>query len=646
MTLSTRAIGFDSSLEQAPTTSGRSHLLTIGIDQYRDRDIRPLVTAVRDAKDVAALLTAKYQFDPNNVQSLFDAAATQKAILKALEHLIETVQAGDVVLLYFAGHGILKESINEGFWVPADAERGDEGSYIANSLIVKYLRSIRSLHTVVIADACFAGAMFGERRLADNAQQRLERLPSRWLITSCRDTPGLDQDNRPNSPFADSLLLHLKINEKEALPVSELARSIITDVGNNYEQLPRCAPLYGVEDRGGEFAFRLKGSAAPLPEPTPAPVPNPTPGPIANPAPTPWARIGLWLLGLIAAIAGIGISVEIFYTPAPPAKVYLAAQTPTVVLGKIPLGQRDTFEFVVSNVGKTEALVNEFECKCNYVELLDTASAKIAPNESRTYRAVWLGEGQLGSKRCVIVTKGPNVVEAARTLVQAEVVDAPATIESPKETPPSDSNSAGTPPASKARLALEKTDIVNKNGVIDLGEIRQGNERTFAFKVKNLSNLRAEMTTVTSSCGALTAAKGGNTFIAPNGLGSYGGVWKASQTGAQQCTLTINGSNLEQPLRVVVKANVKAATAGGGGTVVPPPEMCKATCRSKRIGAQITLVNMDTNKEYNATTNAAGEANFSVPCDLIGQTVKVYVRGGGPDDQFKVVLARFFSTPD
>jgi hypothetical protein len=646
MTLNTRTIGFDPAVEQTPAAFGRSHLLTIGIDQYRDRDIRPLATAVRDAKDVAGLLTDKYQFDPNNVQSLFDGAATQKAILKALERLIETVQGGDVVLIYFAGHGILKDIINEGFWIPADAERGDEGSYIANSLIVKYLRSIKSLHTVVIADACFAGAMFGERRLADNAQQRLERLPSRWLITSCRDTPSIDKDNRANSPFADSLLLHLKINEKEALPVSELARSIITDVGNNYEQLPRYAPIYGVEDRGGEFAFRLKGSVAPLPEPKPAPAPNPTPGPVANPTPTPWSRIVAWASGFVAVVLGAwGISE--FLTPSPPEKVYLAAQTPTVVLGKIPLGQRDTFEFVVSNVGKTEAFVNEFECKCDYVQFLDTTSAKIPPNESRTYRAVWLGEGQLGSKRCVIVTKGPNVVEAARTLVQAEVVEAPPANEI-ASTPSNTSNSVTPPPAAKARLALETTDIVNKNGVIDLGEIKQGSERTFAFKIKNLSTLRAEMTTVTSSCGALTAAKGGNNFIAPNGLGSYGGVWKANQIGAQQCTLTINGSNLEAPVQVVVKARVKSATAGGGGTVVPPPRAdgCRATCRSKRIGAQITLLNMDTNQEYNATTNAAGEATFSVPCDLIGQTVKIYLRGGGPDDKFNVVLTRFFSTPD
>ena len=109
----------------------------------RDR----LYNAVKDAKEVVDVLLNKYQFEQTLVMELYNEAATKKNIYKKLRELTERVTPKDNVLIYFSGHGEYDKLAKEGYWIPVDAENGEESDYIPNTVIRKKLGTINSHHT-------------------------------------------------------------------------------------------------------------------------------------------------------------------------------------------------------------------------------------------------------------------------------------------------------------------------------------------------------------------------------------------------------------------------------------------------------------------------------------------------------------------
>ena len=233
---------------------GKNYLLVIGIDQYQD--FPPLRNAVKDAQEIAKVLVEKYQFERENVFTLFNSAATQRAIVEQFRRLAETATEEDSLLVYHSGHGEYDKRIDAGYWIPADARRGEIGSYISFDLITRLLRAIRSRHTFIISDSAHSGSFFTSK--APTVPEPSESLPSRWLLTAGRNEVVADGWQGENSPFAQAVLQHLQRNKEPRLRVSDFCSSVTLAVGNNASELPRFGPLQGIGHQGGEFMFRLK----------------------------------------------------------------------------------------------------------------------------------------------------------------------------------------------------------------------------------------------------------------------------------------------------------------------------------------------------------------------------------------------------
>ena len=85
--------------------TGREKALVIGISDYPS-PIRKLPAVANDVREMAKLLSsAQGQFPAQNVRSLTDGEATQKAVLEAIESTFSGLQADDAVFAYMAGHG-------------------------------------------------------------------------------------------------------------------------------------------------------------------------------------------------------------------------------------------------------------------------------------------------------------------------------------------------------------------------------------------------------------------------------------------------------------------------------------------------------------------------------------------------------------
>ena len=233
---------------------GKNYLLAIGINKYKYWP--QLNNATGDAKDVKALLLSKYQFENNNVSELYDEDATYKNILDKLMQMKTKIGTNDNLLIYFSGHGFYNKDIDEGFWIPVEAQKNQETEFLPNSTLLKYLKAINAKHIFLVADACFSGALFsqGSRGYIDN----VEKFKSRWGLTSGRLEVVSDGQTGKNSPFASYFIKFLTENAKIQFSVSELIQYVKIAVSNNSEQTPIGSPLKNVGDEGGEFIFYLK----------------------------------------------------------------------------------------------------------------------------------------------------------------------------------------------------------------------------------------------------------------------------------------------------------------------------------------------------------------------------------------------------
>jgi hypothetical protein len=253
---------------------GAYKALIIGINEYADPKIPDLDNAVNDATKIAGLLKTKYGFQ---FQMLLNERATKKAIYKALRKLVKTSKAADSVLIYFAGHGDLDRTYDDGWWIPADARAGEPVTYFENVQIQKAMRSLKSRHVLLISDSCFSGTLFGKSRdmppvIDDKYYLSLYNEKSRWGITSGNRTPVSDAGSGGHSVFAYHLIKALSQNAKPFLSTQEVYTDIAPIISNNSEQTPLCRPIRGTGDQGGEFIFIAAGKRQVPPKAEPEPL--------------------------------------------------------------------------------------------------------------------------------------------------------------------------------------------------------------------------------------------------------------------------------------------------------------------------------------------------------------------------------------
>ena len=236
---------------------GEYKALIIGINDYKNANIPDLETAVSDAKALARILENEYGFE---VKLLLDRQATREAIYRSLRRLAASTKPNDSVLIYFAGHGDLDRTYNDGWWIPADAVGGNPVTYFDNVQVQKAMRNMKARHVLLISDSCYSGTLFGKARslppvIDDKYYLNLYNEKSRWGMTSGNKTPVSDGGTGDHSVFAYQLIKELKKNERPFLSIQEIYTRIAPVIANNSAQTPICRPILNTGDQGGEFVF-------------------------------------------------------------------------------------------------------------------------------------------------------------------------------------------------------------------------------------------------------------------------------------------------------------------------------------------------------------------------------------------------------
>jgi hypothetical protein len=236
------------------TKESKYYGLIIGINKYEDSNLPSLDNPISDAEKLYHTLIEKYAFNRSDLMILKDAKRND--IVYALDGLAGRVTPNDNVLIFYAGHGTWDARANVGYWLPSDAYLTTTANWFRNSALVDYLKVINSKHTLLITDACFAGAIFKTRSVfpqQDRAYEILYDLPSRKAMTSGTLTEVPDR-----SSFTRYLIDRLIANEGTYLSSWELFNSFRIAVINNSDAIPQYGEIQNVGDEGGDFIFLKK----------------------------------------------------------------------------------------------------------------------------------------------------------------------------------------------------------------------------------------------------------------------------------------------------------------------------------------------------------------------------------------------------
>lgn len=249
-----RGLDLESAIPAFDPAKGKNHLLVVGIDNYAHWPA--LHNAVRDARTFANVLCQQYQFEAGDVRKLFNEDASEGGIYNVLRELKRGMGPHDSLIIYYSGHGYFDQDFDEGYWVPQDARRGAEETYISNANILKRVNALEGQHILLIVDSCFSGSLLTSTRNASVD----EHFPSRRVICSGRLEVVSDGAPGQHSPFADLLISRLRDNTVPALNTTALVQYVKEHIPKLSQQAPIDGRLQNSSDRGGEFIFHLKVS--------------------------------------------------------------------------------------------------------------------------------------------------------------------------------------------------------------------------------------------------------------------------------------------------------------------------------------------------------------------------------------------------
>ena len=233
---------------------GQYHALIIGINDYDD--LPKLKTAVNDARGVAELLQNEYGFDVNLLLN-----ATRGDIIDALAAFRGRLGPNDNLLIYYAGHGVLDEYANQGYWLPIDAKKDSPSNWISNSDITDAMRAIRAKHVMVVADSCYSGTLVRDASISIQTNlareawlKRMTTKRSRTALVSGGLEPVIDSGGGDHSVFAKAFLAALSDNT-DILDGQAMFAAVKRPVALESDQTPQYSDIRRSGHDGGDFLF-------------------------------------------------------------------------------------------------------------------------------------------------------------------------------------------------------------------------------------------------------------------------------------------------------------------------------------------------------------------------------------------------------
>ncbi len=156
-----RAVNTLQTTNQA-TQLGKLWILLVGINQYNDGELPSLKYSALDCQGLGEALSEAT--DKTRELILHHDFADRKpeldAVRASLQAIVSSAQAGDTILFYFSGHGILDPATQQVYLCLADTQKKQlTTTGLPLNSILRLLGNCRAAQQLIWLDACHSGGM-------------------------------------------------------------------------------------------------------------------------------------------------------------------------------------------------------------------------------------------------------------------------------------------------------------------------------------------------------------------------------------------------------------------------------------------------------------------------------------------------------
>ena len=200
-----------------PSGRGTTYALLAAVGGYQDKSLSTLFSPVPDVKKISQALSS-IGVKKQNIFTLFNP--NKSKFIDAVDKIRDRFKAGDQLIVYYSGHGVLSSKTKEGYWSFRDtsAEPMRPQTWLSNNELRKRLSEFTKGGALIVADSCFSGSLV-KHYFDDASSLRFNhREEARTTLTSGGVAPVADTANGRsiNSEFAVSFLQALERMKSEA----------------------------------------------------------------------------------------------------------------------------------------------------------------------------------------------------------------------------------------------------------------------------------------------------------------------------------------------------------------------------------------------------------------------------------------------
>jgi hypothetical protein len=180
---------------------GENHALIIGINNYEEWS--KLKSPVKDAEEMAKILSIKYNFKKQNIVLLTDNTKEKPTLGNVLANLnkyLDTMTAKDNLLVYFSGHGA-EDDQGETYWVPINGKKNVKMTWIKHSDLCKEIfasEKFKVKNLCILTDSVFSNNLIRSKStsLTPYDLRYSEKITEKAKINS-REVISFDNDHWP-----------------------------------------------------------------------------------------------------------------------------------------------------------------------------------------------------------------------------------------------------------------------------------------------------------------------------------------------------------------------------------------------------------------------------------------------------------------
>ncbi|MBF0194308.1 MAG: DUF4347 domain-containing protein [Magnetococcales bacterium] len=243
-----------------PELTSNKIALFIGINNYQGL-IPDLNTPNHDVTEVSEIL------ENRGFQTIVLKDVSYQKLMEAFRGISEKIKSGQDLVIYYAGHGYLREDSGKAYWIMGDAKSDSSKKWVSTEHISNFLASVKANKTLLISDSCYSGSLTKEGKVTNTTPTAPtpETQERRSVVTmsSGGEEPVADGGSEGHSIFAYNLIKALKSNNG-LISGTDLFTEVRDGVTENFPQTPQYgAVLSAGHEEGADFFFNNSNTPSP-----------------------------------------------------------------------------------------------------------------------------------------------------------------------------------------------------------------------------------------------------------------------------------------------------------------------------------------------------------------------------------------------